>query len=295
VTIPTGFEDSLLRLNQSLPTMDELRDKMNALINVPFEALKAEVNETRLEIAAGLNSSTFPVPSLKTLSQDSGLRDSLCGDLDTGFIDDTAAALHKLGGIAIGLMVLALLLGWAALAFYQWQRWRALKDTVAAVEDEWRRTSPNPWTTVAVVDAPLIEKYAGPLMDRARLRPRTHNNVRWLLSYLSHPTCLTLLIMSVVGLIAIQAQIAALHALKAAAQARATESIGATTSDLSAKLNGLLADASASYAEDMNKALTKIETSINEDMFGHWVNGTAANLNATLVEFYDDVERRKLA
>ncbi|KLT46320.1 hypothetical protein CC85DRAFT_239085, partial [Cutaneotrichosporon oleaginosum] len=291
VTIPTGFEDSLLRLNNSLPTMEELQDKMNALINVPFEALKAEINETRLEIAAGLNSSSFPVPSLKSLSQDSGLRDELCGDLDTGFIDDTAAALHKLSGAAIGLMVLALLIGWGVLAFYQWQRWRALKDTVAAVEDEWRREVPNAWTTVAVVDAPLIERYANPLMNKARLKPRTRTNVRWLLSYLSHPTCLTLLIMSVVGLIAIQAQIAALHGLKAAAQARATESISATTEGLSGRLNGLLANASQSYAEDMNVALSAIETSINEDMFGHWVNGTAVNLNATLVEFYDDVER----
>ncbi|BEJ15493.1 hypothetical protein CspHIS471_0500980 [Cutaneotrichosporon sp. HIS471] len=290
VTIPTGFEDSLLRLNDSLPTMNELRDKMNALINTPFEALKAEINETRLEIAGRLNASTFPVPTLQTLSQDGGLREELCGDLDMGFVDDTAAALHKLGGIAIGLMVLALLLGWGVLAFYQWQRWRALKDTVAAVEAEWRHETPNPWTTVAVVDAPLIERYAVPLMNKARLKPRTRNNVRWLLSYLSHPTCLTLLIMSVVGLIAIQAQIAALHSLKAAAQARATESIGATTSGLSARLNGLLANASSSYAEDMNNALTKIETSINEEMFGHWVNGTATNLNATLVEFYDDVE-----
>lgn len=293
VTIPTGFEDSLLRLNDSLPTLGELRDKMNELINTPFEALKSEINETRLEIAGRLNASSFPVPSLKTLSEDSGLRDELCGDLDTGFIDDTAAALNKLGGVAIGLMVLVLLLGWAALAFYQWQRWRALKDTVAAIEDEWRHDTPNPWTTVAVVDAPLIERYAAPLMRRAHLKPRTRNNVRWFLSYLSHPTCLTLLIMSVIGLIAIQAQIAALHALKASARAHATESVGATTSDLSARLNGLLADASMSYAEDVNAALTSIETSINEDMFGHWVNGTAINLNTTLVEFYDDVERRE--
>ncbi|GMK56113.1 hypothetical protein CspeluHIS016_0211690 [Cutaneotrichosporon spelunceum] len=291
VTISTGFEDSLLRLNGSLPSLGELRDKMNTLINTPFEALKAEINETRLEIANRLNASTFPVPALQTLRQGSGLRGELCGDLDTGFIDDTAAALHKLGGIAIGLMVLALLLGWGALAFYQWQRWRALKETVAAVEGEWRREAPNAWTTVAVVDAPLIERYAVPLMNKAGVKPRTRNNIRWLLSYLSQPTCLTLLIMSVVGLIAIQAQIAALHSLKAAAQARATESIGATTTGLSARLNGLLGNASSSYAEDMNTALTKIETSINQDLFGYWVSGTAANLNATLVEFYDDVER----
>lgn len=31
VTLPTGFEDALLKLNSSLPTLDELRDKLDAM------------------------------------------------------------------------------------------------------------------------------------------------------------------------------------------------------------------------------------------------------------------------
>lgn len=31
VTIPTGFEDSLVKLNSSLPTLDDLRDKLDAV------------------------------------------------------------------------------------------------------------------------------------------------------------------------------------------------------------------------------------------------------------------------
>lgn len=92
---------------------------MEALIDKPFHALKAEINETRLEIAATLNASAFPVPSLKSLGAEdtTSLKAELCNDLDTGFIDDTAGALHKLGTVAIALMCLVLVLGWCTLAF----------------------------------------------------------------------------------------------------------------------------------------------------------------------------------
>lgn len=297
MTVPTGFEDWVIKLNASLPTLDQIKDRMEALVDKPFHALKAEINETRLEIAASLNDSIFPVPSLFTLGagDTAQLKASLCSDLDTGFIDDTAAALHNLGTVAIGLMCLLLVVGWGILAFWQWTRWRALQSTVDSVEEEWRRDphSRSAWSVVAIVESPFTERFARPIMDRFNLTPRTRSNVRWFLAYLGHPTCLTLLVMSVVGLIVIQAQIAALHALKAHAQASASESIGDTTDQIAQRLNGLLADASVRYAEDMNAALAGIEARINGDMFGHWVNATAVNLNNTLVEFYAEVEGRE--
>ena len=182
VTIPTSFEDSLIRLNSSLPTLNELRDKINNIIEIPFEALKQEINETRLEMAASFNSSILPVPSLAQLAatKESELNQELCSDLDTSLIDDTANALHKLSNVAIGLMFLLLFLIWAAMCFWEWRRWKALKDTVETIEDEWKDEGrSDAWRAVAVVENPVLEKYGSPILRRLSPKTRTRTNMRW--------------------------------------------------------------------------------------------------------------------
>lgn len=47
VTLPSSFESALLSLNSSLPTLDALRTEVNALIETPFESLKADVNSSK--------------------------------------------------------------------------------------------------------------------------------------------------------------------------------------------------------------------------------------------------------
>jgi len=182
VTIPTSFEDSLIRLNSSLPTLNDLRDKINNIIEIPFEALKKEINETRIEMAASFNSSILPVPSLSQLSatKDDELNQELCSDLDTSLIDDTANALHKLSNMALGLMFLLLFLIWAAMCFWEWRRWRALKDTVETIEEEWNdEGKSDAWRAVAVVENPVLEKYGSTILRRLSSRARTRTNMRW--------------------------------------------------------------------------------------------------------------------
>ena len=182
VQIPTGFEDSLVKLNTTLPTLAELKEKMNDLLEIPFEALKKEINETRIEMAASFNSSILPVPPLSQLSASKAdqLNTELCSDLDTSLIDDTARALHKLSNVAIGLMFLLLFLVWATLVFWEWRRWRALKDAVETIEEEWERDGrKDAWRCVAVVENPVLEKYGSPVLTRLAPSRRTRTNLRW--------------------------------------------------------------------------------------------------------------------
>jgi hypothetical protein len=182
VTIPTTFESTLIKLNSSIPSLSELKSTIDSLIDMPFESLIADINSTRLEMAASFNSSILSVPSLSTLaaSDTSTLENELCGDLDTSLIDDTANALHKLSTIAIGLMFLLLVLVWAALCVWEWRRWRALKNTVDTVEAEWRRDGPrDAWRTVAIVEHPILERYGSPILNRIAPAERTRRNIRW--------------------------------------------------------------------------------------------------------------------
>ncbi|ODN97311.1 plasma membrane fusion protein PRM1 [Cryptococcus wingfieldii CBS 7118] len=293
VTIPTTFEDGLLTLNSSLPTLNDLKEKMNEIIDTPFELLISEINSTRLEMAASFNSSILPVPSLSSLSASSGndLSNELCSDLDTSLIDDTAKALHKLSSIAIGLMFLLLFLVWAALAIWEWRKWKIMKDTVETIQEEWQHDGrSDAWRMVAIVEHPVLERYSSHVLNRVSKSPRTRTNIRWFMSYLAHPTCLALLFISIIGFLSIQFQLLALNAIKSNADSNANATVTASSNALVAKLNAAALNSSQEYADSYNTAIKEFEDRINNELFGSWVNTTAVTLNTTLVQFYDDVE-----
>lgn len=293
VTIPTTFEDSLIKLNKSLPTLDEVRTLLDKVIDMPLDKLIGEINVTRHEIATQINDSILPTPSLHSLGAGNAaqLQAELCNNVDTSLIDDTAKALHTLGTTAIALMILLIILGWCVLAFWEWRRWHCMKQSVEAVQTELAtHGSTDAWMLVSAVEHPVIYRYGVPVLRRVAPTPRLSANLRWFMSYLAHPTLLALLCLSVIGLVVLEIQLGALHAIQHHAENNANATMAKTTGDLVSKLNAMSANASASYANDANKAIAALEYRINDELFGHWINSTAKTLNNTLVAFYSEVE-----
>lgn len=66
VELPDGFINSLISLNSSLPTLDELREKMNDIIALPFEAVRSEINGTLKN--ATVDRDLLPVPAKETMA-----------------------------------------------------------------------------------------------------------------------------------------------------------------------------------------------------------------------------------
>jgi len=180
VQIPTNFEDSLVRLNQTIPSLTELKDKMAQVLAIPFDKLKLEINETRLELAASLNASILPTPPLSSLSAQYAdeMTNELCSDLDTSIIDDTAKGLHHMSSVAIGLMFLALFICWAVLCTWEWRRYRKL--AAEEIEREWEREkNVDVYRMIAIVENPVLERYGSIVLQRVAPRPRTRMNLRW--------------------------------------------------------------------------------------------------------------------
>jgi hypothetical protein len=113
-------------------------------------------------------------------------------------------------------------------------------------------------------------------------------------AYLAHPTCLALLFISLLGLLTLQFQILALNAIKHHAEANANSTVSASTNQLTAKLNAMAMNSSASYAIDFNNQVVAFQQRVDDEMFGEWLNTTAITLNATLVTFYSEVELGEL-
>lgn len=80
VNLPDGFLNALVSLNDSLPTLDELKDKMNGVIAIPFEALRREIATNLGNVT--IERDAFPVPEKENLAfcQVSGRREIKCAN-----------------------------------------------------------------------------------------------------------------------------------------------------------------------------------------------------------------------
>jgi hypothetical protein len=185
VTIPTGFEDDLRRLNASIPSLDELRDVMTNLIEIPFEKMKAELNSTFGELIG--NVTTASLPTMRNSASlaarpDEGMQ--ICKEMDVSFVDDVAASLAKIARVGTALIILGFFLLWVALLLWEWYNWKVMKEQAEYLESRMEQDiqaggCPDGMVMVHIVEHPLLEKYAEITFERFKLEPKTRRNLRW--------------------------------------------------------------------------------------------------------------------
>lgn len=193
VTIPTTFEDDLIKLNSSIPSLDELRDAIDNLIDTPFEALKAKLNATMLNLTSTFNSSVLPVPEYPSrqyasLAASNSTSSDLCAGVDTGFLDDVANNLARLVKISIGLVVLAAFLAWLAFMTWEWWVWKKMGEQAEQVATTVAREGRvNGWQVVHIVEHPVLERYMASVLPRLSRRRQIQDNWRWLCESIRSP------------------------------------------------------------------------------------------------------------
>ncbi|EIM91201.1 uncharacterized protein STEHIDRAFT_165567 [Stereum hirsutum FP-91666 SS1] len=297
VTIPTDFEDTLISLNNSLPTVSDIKNAINGLLDTPFEAVKADINNT----FAGLsfNSSALPVPERATLS--------FCDDMDTSVVDDLGHDILQIAKIGLILVIVCIFLLLAGNCLLEWYKWRTLKQHLQYTREAWmsdptiahnnmdagaptvRLSDHNLLMLGADSAHPLITRLANQFSAFFRLKPQSHINLRWLLQYVFHPPALACFLIGFFGILSVEIQLIAIHPLEAKYQARSAAAVSDFSNTVATSVNQSMYNQSASYANDINSRVDAIQTSINDGLFG-WVNGTTSTLNDSLVTFYSDVQ-----
>ncbi|TFY75661.1 hypothetical protein EWM64_g8351 [Hericium alpestre] len=296
VTLPSDFLQGLQKLNSSLPSVSDLKNKINSLIDTPFEVVKKDINETFLGI--NFNSSAMPVPDRSQLS--------FCGDMDTSVVDDLGHDLlqmAKIGMIIILVLAFLLLLAHSAL---EWYKWRCLKQHLQYTREAWMsdptvyHTGPATAPTVDLSDHNLMilqAESAHPLLTRIANRfsallhfsPSQHIHLRWFLHYIFHPPALACFLIGFFGILSVQVQLFALGPLEAKYQSRAAGAVTDMSGQIFASVNQSMYNQSSFYANDVNSQVDAIQTQINDGLFG-WVNQTTTTLNDTVNAFYTDVQ-----
>ncbi|KAF8436775.1 hypothetical protein L210DRAFT_3647599, partial [Boletus edulis BED1] len=95
IAIPTDFENALIRLNNSLPTVSSIKNTIQDLVDMPFEAVKADINNTFLGLT--FDPVLLPVPAQDAVS--------FCNSLDTSSIDNLGGDLLQITKIGTVILI----------------------------------------------------------------------------------------------------------------------------------------------------------------------------------------------
>lgn len=284
VTLPSSILSGLTSLNDSLPTLAELRSTLDSLISTPIDALRSEINSTLAN--ATIEVELLPVPAKDTVE--------LCTNLDTGFLDDVGHDLAKFIKIALGLIVLLAALLVLAGALYERWEYQRLLEGVQRAREAWLmdlgHSSSAPSTTVDVREVladrnllsflsasqhPTLSLYLSRAASSLRLSPAGRSRAYWFGAYIFHPSALAFLTLGIVGIIVVQVQLAVLEGpVKDMAQSRASDGAGEFSTSVLSSINGKMNATSVDWAEGSNKVIGALQTGINDDLVSHFASGS---------------------
>ncbi|KAF9452753.1 hypothetical protein P691DRAFT_803477 [Macrolepiota fuliginosa MF-IS2] len=297
ISLPSSFEDALTNLNSSLPTVADLKDKVESIIDTPFELLKKDINDTFAQIS--FNSSLMPVPDQNRLA--------FCNDIDMSVVDDIGHDLIKTAKIGIVILVVLALVLIGLNCLLTWYKWRCMKAHLEYTRQAWL-TDPTMYHTKTAQGVPqmtltdhnllmLQANGAHPLLTRItnrlsqlfRLSPSQHTHMQWFFHYIFHPPAVAIFLIGFFGLLSVQLQLWAMGPLVAKYQDRAASTVSDFSNTIATSINNSMYNQSATYANQVNARVDAVQTSLNDGLFG-WVNQTTTGLNSTINQFYTDVE-----
>ncbi|KZT41537.1 hypothetical protein SISSUDRAFT_1000423 [Sistotremastrum suecicum HHB10207 ss-3] len=287
-TLPTDFETALTNLNNSIPSLDSLRQSIESVVDTPFELLKADINNTFATIS--FNQSTLPVPQLNTLT--------FCDTLDTSVVDNLGHDLTKVAKIGTVILIVLALLLLAASCAVEIVKWRSLRQNMSRVRQNWQyssvSTSLNPDDRQmlhlhSMMLHPLLTRLVNFLTKIFHLSPSQSTNLQFFGSYIFHAPALACFLIGFLGLLSVELQLIAIGPLERKYTAQVSSTISDFTNTIATNVNASMYNQSSSYADGINSQIITIQTTINNGLFG-WVDNTTTTLNNTLVSFYNDVQ-----
>ncbi|KAF8973047.1 hypothetical protein BDZ97DRAFT_1936005 [Flammula alnicola] len=298
ISLPASFEQALTNINASIPSVADIKDKVDSVIDTPFELLKKDINDTFAGIS--FDPEGLPVPELNQLS--------FCNDLDTSVIDDIGRDFVKTAKIGVVILILLALLLIGFNCLLTWYKWRCMKNHLEYTRQAWMTdptivhtksiSTTSPQVTLsdhnllmlqANSEHPLITRIMNVLSAHFRLTPAQHTHIQWFLHYIFYPPALACFLIGFFGLLSVQVQLLAVGTLEHKYQARAAATVTDFSTIIATTINQSMYNQSSLYANDVNGRVDTIQSTINDGVFG-WVNGTTTTLNNTINEFYTDIQ-----
>ncbi|KAI7371416.1 hypothetical protein KC354_g590 [Hortaea werneckii] len=266
--IPSDYDEDLMKLNDSIPTFEEVHNFTNAAIRLPFEEVKKLLNESLPRYT--MNRSLFPVPRKERLtfcSDDDGIND---------FFDNLVNIERSAKKIFLSVLLVAAILVMIPMAWREIRRWKLQKERAQLVKND----AFDPMDAVYIVSRPYTAG-AGLKLSAPIKSSRRRTLVRWAVAYATTTPALFVLSLAIAGLLGCLCQYILLKSIEKETPKLENQIIG-----FADKVIHQLNNASQQWAIGTNSIINNTNADINEDVFG-WVNTSTNAVNDTLNTFVD--------
>ena len=268
IQLPATLDEGLTKLNNSIPTFQDVQNFTDNLIRLPFEELKTVLNGS---LHFSFNRSLLPVPQKEALT--------FCSDNNSigDFFNDLADIANLVRRIFIAVLIILAVLVCIPMGYQEVRRWNTIKKRSELVADK----SFDPLDVMYIASRPYTAtagiKAATPFESTKR-----QVLTRWAIAYATSPPALLVLALGITGLLSCLCQYILLKAVMKEVPALANE-----VGQFANLVVGKLENASEAWANGTNDAIMDVNNDINHKVFG-WVNITTGAINNTLNMFIND-------
>ncbi|KAJ8605032.1 hypothetical protein MRB53_041577 [Persea americana] len=269
LSLPSGLDQGLSQLNDSIPNFAQVQNMTNNVIRIPFEDIKLLVNQSLNHYT--FNRSLFPIPDREQLT--------FCSDNNgiDKFFQDLIQVSITAKKIAIVVLLLLATIACVPMAYRETRRWRTSQQRAQLIS----QYAPDPLDVIYIASRPYTSS-AGIAMASRVAGSRRQTLVRWTVAYATTIPAIFVLSLALAGLFSCLCQYIILRAVQREVPALAYE-VGAFADHVVSALN----NASEHWATGTNAVINQTAFDINHDLFG-WVNTSTMALNDTLNTFVDE-------
>ncbi|KAF2236517.1 hypothetical protein EV356DRAFT_59968 [Viridothelium virens] len=267
--LPSGLDEGLTKLNNSIPTFSDVNNFTNNAIKFPFEEVKKLINESLPKYST--NRSLFPVPDKKSLS--------FCG-ANSGvneFFEDLIGIVRLARKIFMVVLIIFAILACIPMAYRELRQWRTQRHRAQLISREVR----DPMDAVYICSRPYTAEAGIRIADRFS-SPRVKTLIRWAIAYGTSIPALFVLSLGIAGLFSSLCQYILLSTI-----VKEVPKLEHELGTFADSVVNSLDVASQQWATGANGIINDTSNVINHDVFG-WVNTSTTAVNNTLNVFVDD-------
>ena len=268
IELPSGLDHDLTKLNNSIPTFQDVQNFTDNIIRLPFEEVKKLLNG---KLNFTFDRSVLPVPQKEKLT--------FCSDHNgiESFFEELANIANIARKAFTAVLVILAILVCIPMALQEYRRWNTMKKRSELVADK----SFDPMDVIYIASRPYTAE-AGIKAAASIKSSKRQILVRWVIAYATSTPALVVLSLGITGLIACLCQYILLKALEKEVPALAND-VGKFADQVVNKLN----NASEAWANGTNGHITNLNNDINHDVFG-WVNTTTGAIDHVLDTFINE-------
>jgi hypothetical protein len=271
IEVSPKMQESLQKLNSSLPTFDDVRDALHDLISKPFEEVKGKISEMdKFEFDRKL----LPVPQKEQLNFCSE------GNALNNFFDDLLELAIKSRRIFLGVLIVLAILVIIPMWYAEVRRYRRMEQRAQLFNE-----GHDAMDVIYLASRPHSSTW-GLWLGKRFGSTRQQSIVRWTWAYATSVPMLFLLSLGIAGLFSCLCQYILLRSI----QAKAPE-LTDQVADFAEKVVNSLNNASMSWSGGVNGAISTLDQGINEDILG-WVDTSTTAINSTINSFVDQMNRK---